>query len=108
MPHSVGCDEYEQGEACNTAIESAQVLGPDVNTGEIRSIYVTHECEWRLWTDEDNGWNATLHDGVHGCFDLLPEDSELDARAPAPVDDGHQALFTLTLFQFLLIIIGVL
>lgn len=107
MPHSVGCEEYEQDEACNAAIESAQVLGPDVDTGEIRSIYVVHECEWRLWTDEDQGWNATLHDGVHGCFDMELADSELDARARES-DHVHRALFTLTLFQFLLIIIGVL
>ena len=104
MPHSVRCDEYEQGELCNAGSESAQVFGPDTNTGEMRSIYVVNQCEWRLWTDEDHGWNATLHDGVHGCFALAAEDS----MANAPADDGHHALLTLTLFQFLLIIIGVL
>ena len=105
MPHYVPCDEYEQGELCDAGSETAQVFGPDTNTGEMRSIYVVHECEWRLWTDEDNGWNATLHDGAHGCFAVEVEDSKLE---DAPADDGHHALFTLTLFQFLLIIIGVL
>ena len=105
MPHTLQCDQFEEEEECNAVFESVQVFGPDTETGDSRSIWVEHRCTWRLWKAGDDGYDAATHNGAHGCFlveqDTAGEQSKLR-------DDNVDALITLSLGQFLIIILSVL
>jgi hypothetical protein len=105
MPHILQCDQFEEEEECNSDSEPVLVFGPDTETGEARSIWVDHQCVWRLWKAGDDGYDAATHNGVHGCFlaeqDTAGEQSKLG-------DDNADALITLSLGQFMIIILSVL
>lgn len=103
MPHTLQCGQFEADEECNTVSESVQVFGMDTETGEARSIWLNNRCTWRLWGAGDDGYDETTHDGVYGCF--LLEDT--DKAAPG-LDDHASALITLSLGQFIIIILSVL
>ena len=108
MPHDLECDVASDYESCRSIGSAAQVIGSDVETGQVRSIWVTHQCEWRPWTDGDDGWNATDHTDVYGCFLQIPEPDSSSGEGGQDEHGDQHALFTLSLAQFILIILSVL
>ena len=89
-------------------MESVQVFGLDTETGEARSIWLDHRCTWRLWVDGDDGYDETAHDGVYGCFLVEDIDTVAPGEAIGPGDDHASALITLSMGQFIIVILSVL